>query len=72
MAVGPAAARVGLGQASGQQLIGELILPHDLALALAPAGRFGAFGVHLCLKANIDTDKEEYRPFLRIRKQDCI
>jgi len=68
MAVGPAAAAVGLGQASGQQFIGELILPHELMLALAPAGSFGAFGVDLHLKESIHTDKEECKPFLRIRK----
>jgi hypothetical protein len=68
MAVAPAAAPVGLGQASGQQLIGELILPHDLMLALAPAGSLGAFGVNLHLNASIHTDQENYKPFLRIRK----
>jgi hypothetical protein len=68
MAVEPAAAPVGLGQASGQQFIGELILPHDRMLALAPAGSFGAFGVDPHLKASIHTDQEEYKHFLRIRK----
>jgi len=68
MAVGPAAAPVGLSQSSGQQLIGELILAHDLMLALAPAGSFGAFGVDLHLKVSIHTDKEECKHFLRIRK----
>jgi len=68
MAVEPAAAPVGLGQAPGQQLIGELILPHELMFALAPAGSFGAFGVDLHLKASIHTDNEECKPFLRIRK----
>ena len=68
MAVEAAAAAVGLGQASGQQLVGELILPHDLMFALAPAGSLGAFGADLPLKASLHTDKEEYKPFSGIRK----
>ena len=66
-AVEPAAAPAGLGRASGQQLIRELTLPHDLTFALAPVGSFGAFGVNLHPK-EIHTDKEEYKHFLRIRK----
>ena len=63
MAVGAATAAVGLGEASGQEVLRQPILAQQLVLALSPAGSLGAFGFGLHLKVIIHAEEPEGKDY---------
>ena len=63
-----ATATVSLGEATREQVIGQLELPHDFVFALAEQRSLGAFGVGPHLHAITHAVSAERKPDLGIRK----
>lgn len=68
MAIGAAAAPVGLGEAAGEQVVGQLKLARDAMPALAEEGSLGTFGIDPHLQATKLAEQPQSKPRARNRE----